>query len=247
MDLRDWLFEKHFEETPNWLAEFDAQSPAKAKDLVQDFLQSRLCVYPGSGQDGTTVQIFNEAQACHCFLYIDYSISRAQLEVELQQHGFLDYKSVARIDVSEGDFGIGNWTPHLRAEEVNYRFTPVKPYAVLEILEKSPDAVVSGASRLAILFLAADGHAAYDAVFCQKNSGPAPFALIVQDHGFGGNWADFGAGGPMERIASRTKVFPSMILVGDNTQPWSDYGPIDGADPVLISNHRSRRLYTRLP
>ena len=245
MELRAYLDQNFRSEVPEWLATFDPRCPGKTSDLIRSFLHSRVIFYPGSGQDGSAVQFFNEANAAHCFLYVDYMMTRDAVEHELQHHGFKGYVSIARMTVTESEIGAGNWTPHLRPDEVEYRFQPVQPYAFLEILEKRDDAQVAGGNRLAIMFLAADGHAAYDAIFCQTNSALAPFGLIAQDHGFGGNWSDFGGGGAMEIVAKRTGVFPTVMLVGDNTQAWEGYARCENVDAVHIAEMRTRSLYIR--
>ena len=245
MKLRAYLDQNFRSEVPEWLDQFDPQSPAEVSELIRSFLHSPVVFYPGSGQDGSAVQIFNEANAAHCFLYVDYMMTRDAVEHELRHHGFKGYMSIAHMAVTESEIGAGNWTPHLRPDEVKYRFKPAQPYAFLEILEKRGEVEVTGGHRLAIMFLAADGHAAYDALFCQQNSAQAPFGLIAQDHGYGGNWSDFGGGGAMETVAKRTGVFPTVMLVGDNTQPWEGYVRCENVDAVHIAGMRTRSMYIR--
>jgi len=69
--------------------------------------------------------------------------------------------------------------------------------------------------------------AAYDALFCQARR-RAPFAVVLQDHGYGGNWTTFGGGGALEQLATRTGRLPQYILVAENTEAWSGYLPVDG-------------------
>lgn len=244
MELSVYLHQNCRTAVPDWLANFNPQNPDKTSNLVQSFLNSRLVFYPGAGRDGSAVQFFNEAGAAHCFLYVDYGMTQDEVEDELHHHGFRGYSSIARLTVTKNDMGANEWKPHLRPDEVDDRFQPVPPYALLGILEKHDEAV-AGASRLAILFLAADGHAAYDALFCQNDVGPAPFAIILQDHGFGGNWSDFGAGGAMETIARRADTFPTHLLVGDNTKTWEGFARVENVDPAAITAMRNRCLFSR--
>jgi hypothetical protein len=244
MELRLYLDQNFRTDIPDWLANFNPENRDEYSNLIQHFLCSRIVYYPGSGLDGSAVKFFNEGGAAHCFLYVDYLMTQDALETALRDHGFRGYSSIARLHIRESDMGASGWKPNLRPEEVQYRFQPVPPYAFLEILEKSDDAV-AGAPRLAILFLAADGHAAYDALFCQKDSVAAPFAIIAQDHGFGGNWSAFGAGGAMETISQRAGVFPNLMLVGDNTQAWAGFARVENVDPVPVTGGQTRILYSR--
>lgn len=244
MELKEYLHQNYRTLVPEWLEDFNPKNPEAVSNLVQSFLNSRVVFYPGSGRDGSAVQFFNEASAAQCFLYVDCGMTRDEVEHQLHHHGFRGYSSIARLSVSESDMGANHWIPHMRPEEVLDRLQPEPPYAFLEILEKRDDAV-AGASRIAILFLAADGHAAYDALFCQKDSSSVPFGIVVQDHGFGGNWGDFGAGGVMETIARRAASFPVFLLVGDNTNAWEGYTRVANVDPVAITAMRTRSLFTR--
>lgn len=244
MAPQSYLHQTFRTQVPEWLANFDPQNPGAVSDLVRSFLNSRIVFYPGAGQDGSPVQVFNEAEAAHCFLYLDYMITRDAIEHELQHRGFKGYSPIARLAVSESDMRPTQWTAHLRPDEVQYPFQPVPPYAFMEILEKGDDAV-GGASRLVILFLAADAHAAYDALFCQQDSGPTPFAIVLQDHGTGLNWSDFGADGAMETIARRSDTFPTLLLVGDNTKAWEGFTQVEDVDPIAITAMCTRRLYAR--
>jgi len=117
----------------------------------------------------------------------------------------------------------------------------------LEILQRDPGfSDEHGAERLAILFLKEDGIAAYDALFCQPRSVCPPFGVLLQDHGFGGNYTSFGAGGLLDRVAQESGVLPPYLLVGGNTLPWSGFVRIDGLAPVYGGMHHSERhLYRR--
>ena len=70
---------------------------------------------------------------------------------------------------------------------------------------------------MAILFICADGVAAYDALFCQRKT-QAPFAVVLQDHGFGGNWATFGRGDGLEKDASTAGRSLELLLAAKNPE-----------------------------
>jgi len=98
------------------------------------------------------------------------------------------------------------------------------PFGLLEVLERDRELDDGyGSLRLAILFVGADGIAAYDALFCQGRETPPPFAVVVQDHGMGGNYDRFGRGGLLERIALDCHAVPRWLLVAENTNPWESF------------------------
>ena len=101
-----------------------------------------------------------------------------------------------------------------------------------------------------MLFVGGDGHATYDALYCQDDETPAPFLVVVEDYGFGANFSAFAAGGLLERIARRCDVLPKFLLVGPrgpvaSYRPWSGYSDT-GAAPEHGGMHgRPRRLFRR--
>ena len=101
-----------------------------------------------------------------------------------------------------------------------------------------------GAERFAVTFLFADGIATYYQLFCRVFC-KAPWIFLLQDHGFGGNYAGFGRGQLMDRVMKANDCWPENVLCADNTEIWDGYENVD-ADPVIGGMHRNRRfLYKR--
>ncbi len=234
------------EPMPRWLSAIDPskQFPVKA------FFNSRIAFYPGSGFDGHLVKVFGSTHVVHCFVYADYGVSDTALKRELDdpQRGFRGYHSLARIDLEEKDLLPSGWVPHVTQDEARYRRSDVSTYhrfGFVEILERNEDLDDEhGAKRLAIMFLGADGVAAYDALFCQK-PGSAPFVLMLQDHGFSGNYTRFGRGGLLGKIVVQANSFPEFILCADNTEIWPDYRLIPEAYSSMGGARQVRRIYVR--
>lgn len=142
---------------------------------------------------------------------------------------FRGYVTLDRIELRESDITPGGWTPHIRADEIPRHLADqarptLAPFAFLEVLQREPGYdETHGPRRLAVLFLGADGIATYDALFCQGSGHRPPFAILLHDHGFGGNYDSFGGGGLLERIAIRCGVFPEWLLVAKHTEPWDGF------------------------
>ncbi|MCC5828725.1 MAG: caspase family protein [Phycisphaeraceae bacterium] len=215
---------------PRWLADFSEGMPFSAAD----FFESRIVYYPGAGSDGQPVKLFGSSHSTHCFIYVDYGIEQRQVKADLDhpQVGFAGYRCLARIRLTEADLVPHGWEPHIdfaTPPEPRYSFASATFYGFLQILEREEDFDEEhGPKRLAIVFLGADGIATFDALFCQRTSIGVPFAVVLQDHGFGGNYDNFGGGGLLERIALSCNVLPRFLLVADNTNPWRGYVPIPG-------------------
>lgn len=232
------------EDIPAWLDQFRDGAPFPR----QEFFGSRVVYYPGSSTDGHPVKVFGSTHSAHSFVYADYGATQSSLKAELghPRYGFRGYHTLARLQLLESDLTPRGWTAHAHVGEVTkdrYRFAAAvaaAPFGFLEILERDRELDDNhGARRLAILFLGADGIAAYDALFCQKLGHSLPFAVVLQDHGFGGNYDRFGRDSLLERIARECDVVPRWLLVAKNTVPWHGFWKVpdvDG-DPGGMHNH----------
>lgn len=249
MSVYDFLRQRR-EDMPVWLDQFKDGEPFE-RDA---FFGSRIVYYPGSGTDGQPVKLFGSTHSAHCFVYADFGVTQHALEQALEHpdHGFRGYHRLSRLQLRAKDLVPRGWTPHddrgRNPRDIYWAADVASaPFGFLEVLERDDgldDA--HGARRLAILFLGADGIAAYDALFCQRDSISAPFALVLQDHGFGGNYNKFGGGGLLERIALGGKILPQWMLIAENTQPWNDFKRVPNLEGDRGGWHNNlRRLYRR--
>lgn len=233
------------EDLPMWLRDWNPKQPVSATD----FLSSRIVFYPGSGTDGQPVKFFGSRHVAHCFVFADYGITRGHVLADLGEagHPFAGYRRVGRTELGQQDLTPNGWTPHFQPENApSGPFASDGPYAFIEVLERSAGFDEGhGPKRLAILFLCADGVATYDALFCQANA-QTPFAVVLQDHGWGGNWTSFGRDGALEQLATKTGRFPELLLVAENTDAWVGYSAVDGSVARGGGVHRfNRQLWRR--
>ena len=226
----DHLKANHREALPRWLAE---RRPGDAKPPFGTLMSSHVVFYPGSGTDGEPVRIFNQSRSAHVFLYVDWGISREQLDAALKCRYFTGYHPLERCEYSTDEIAPANFTPHADITgEVAARarkWDPGKPpFCRLEIMERDADREDGfGAKRLAFIFLCADALAAYEALFA-GGTYPAPFAVLLHDYGFGGNYDKFGAFGLLEECAINSGALPELLLVAHyNTDPWRGYYRIE--------------------
>lgn len=238
MKMGDYLRANHGEYMPSWLTNVESEA-ADVLSLCRKFLSSRLVFYPGSGSDGDPIAVFNRSRAAHCFVHVDYGMTRDTLEYELKT-GFRGYDSLLRVELREADL-VSDWVRHIPPADSCPPFRPVSAYGFIEIYERRAEFDdTHGAERFAVLFLGADGYAAFDSLFCQENEVPAPFCIVLQDHGFGGGYGSFGRGGMLEKLAIMSHARPCLLLVGQGTEPWKDYRRCD-AEPVNMGEHRQPR------
>ena len=213
------------EPLPEWLRQ---SSPAF--DRTSCF-SSRTVYYPGSGSDGQPVHLCARAHSAHAFVYVDYGVSMPELRDRVRgvgDPGFRGYEVEHEEGFEESVLRPGGWTPHVEPSELKegaHRFANVSPFGLYVVFRRDADHdAAHGPERFAVLFVGGDGHATYDALYCQNDGISPPFLVVVQDHGFGRNYDAFGAGGHLEKIACRCGVYPKWLLVrssGDGVEPWA--------------------------
>ena len=234
------------EPLPEWLA-----APPGTKGFrIDDFFRSRTVFYPGSGTDGHPVKLFNSTRSAHCFIYADYLLSEDSIKEELEskENGFLGYKVIFGISLPINQFSYSGKMCHLTPNNIDEskRFHPVDPYAFVTIMERDEYlGDTHGAERIAILFLGMDGISCYDIIYCQKGSHP-PFAVFLQDHGYGGNYTRFGADGLLGQLAMSQESLPDWLVVGEGTKPWSHYDRVSNVGGDTGGMHSMKRyMYKR--
>lgn len=233
---------------------FLPESSTMPHPALDAFWQSPVVFYPGFGSDGHPVKFFNSRHLATSFVYADYLMTEEDVKVDLDKptkeyNGhFRGYHSVERIKLTQADLTPDGWQPHVPSPSDNWARPRIKPYGFLEVMERDAGLDDShGAQRLSILFLGADGHATYDALFCQAGQRP-PYAIALHDHGFGGNYDRFGADGLLERIAMRSRTFPEFLLVASGTKPWDGYQLVPEVKGSRGGMHgKLHHLYRRYP
>jgi hypothetical protein len=97
-------------------------------------------------------------------------------------------------------------------------------WAILERDHRLDDS--HGPKRFAFLQVAAEACWTYWLLYGRFHI--APFALVLQDHGFGGNYADFG--GPRSLLLALTQFtgLPPWLLRGLTTERWPGYETLPG-------------------
>ena len=233
------------EPVPHWLQRSSVQFDRS------DFFGSRTVYYPGSGDDGHPVRLCARAHAAHAFVYVDYGVSQETLQETLRcrVHGFLGYDVEHQEEVTEATLRPGGWTPHIGRADLPgqpYGFVSVTPFSLFVVLRRRETLDdTHGPARLAMLFVGGDGYATFDALYCQNDGTPAPFLVLIQDHGFGGDFDRFDKGGLLARIAQRCSVLPKWLLVGEPSAAWSGFRDTCTTSPGGMHN-TPRQLFERV-
>jgi len=232
---------------PQWLKNCTADTPFPRSS----FFTSRMVYYPGSSADGHPLRIFGKAHAAHCFVFSDNGQSAAYFESQLNDENHpghpLGYRSILVRQLVQEELCPAGWRPHVDMPRIDAsplinrspQGGPFAIWAVLERLDSLGDD--HGPKRLAMLVVGGEGVATYDALFCQDDSHP-PYAIVLQDHGFGGNWTRFGGDdSPLRTLVLRSGL-PRWLFVANQTEPWSGYQLASSEDRGGMHSNR-RSLY----
>jgi hypothetical protein len=234
------------ESLPQWLHDISAADTFPR----QQFFASPMLYYPGSGADGSPIAFFNQRKSLHCAVYADYGIALPALKALLEDpvKGFRGYEMLLQQELHERDLVPAGWLPHVdvgaRSHAPRYRNESMgQPYGFFVVLQREEGfGPEHGAERLALLFLGADGIATYDALWCQAKRPEPPKIVVIQDHGFGGNYDRFGNGGLLHKIASEAGALPQYLFVADDSEPWDGYAVCDPE----ISSHGGMHGHLRV-
>ena len=242
---------KYEEDVPLWLQNYKRGGNVSFEDIMS----SKVGYYPGSGYDGTLMRVGNKSCSVHSFIYVDYGLSKKDLINHLAlPNSIRGYHSIGRVEWEESDIlPNGQYAPNVFKKPLYFADPNCfvdkneKPYCFTEILERDEDRDAAwGARRFCITFLFADGITSYYQIFCKEYC-KAPWLLLLQDHGFGGNYDRFGKGGILDAIVMKNGIRPEYVLCADNTRIWDGYEMIADLPEDRGGMHLTpRRLYRNI-
>jgi hypothetical protein len=245
---------------PVWLRDARADGPLPLTAILDGSVY-----YPACGLDGVVFsRVRTDGAPCVSFVHADYAITWDKLDRELQRpvarggQGLLGYRIAFRRAISRQELEVpGYRTPEILTPDERYSaldkyaFVGVSGradgYCEWVVFDRLPEfAAGHGPARLSLLYMRADGVAAYHGAFVAR--GLAPLVLVIKQpgHGFGGNYTDFfREGAPLHRVVSAAGPQPEWIAFGGYSGPefyreqiWSGYAIVSeeriGADRSLV-------------
>lgn len=260
---------------PEPLPEFLQQDTSNLanQELIEAMLASRTVYYPGAYSDGQAFAAFIASHAAHAVIHADYGCNPNQVAEMLRGHDRPRGYRTERLDCLSKDqtmqlLGLspehpfGNH-PRYRDELAQWmRSAMGTTGALVELLtddelcgalQGSVLAVLRredgfdnghGPERIAFLHVTAEGVWLFYYLWARRQA--RPYGMILQDHGYGGNWAEFGqrngVESPLEQVARNCR--PTWMLVGGNTHCWPDYERVSEPGPPSGWGG-SRSLYKR--
>jgi hypothetical protein len=204
---------------PSWLASISDRLPTELP--MHDLLSGSL-YYPASGFDGDPIALLSGA--VFSFIYVDYSCTKDALEAAIQSEGFRGYHELARRGVAQSELEISSsfsvyptsQEAKALARHADFRRTH-EAFCSWHVFERSADfGPDHGPARFSMLFLLADGAAAYQALYSSRRVAPAILAVIQPGHAFGGNYSNFFEPGALlhRSVCQDGRPRPAHLLAG---------------------------------
>lgn len=190
--------------------------------------------YPGAGTDYGPLQHFALNMDLAVAVYVDYLIKPDMIHDMLRR---LSATTHELQRVSPRDLACHAWADFWPDDSRSLLFAkPSHAFGFMCDLQIHPER----STRL--IYLATEGHKTYQNLLGTRLQ---PDLVVLQDHGFGGNWRDFGGFSPMYRMARAASALPPLLFsAGENTRVWPGYQAI--GEPVLLRGQMhqyERRLY----
>lgn len=213
---------------PDWLSNI-VDKELSGPFPLEYVLQSSL-YYPASGFDGDPVAYM--AGNIFSFVYVNYGRSRDALNNELRERNFLGYSLMGRRGVSKQELIPNGWTPVPPrpgdGDPAQYRDWIQEPFCDWLIFERDAGRGKDhGPNRFSLLYLCADGVAAFQALYVRNRLRPLGIAIIQPGHGLGGNWTNFtDEQAPLARaVLGNPAGEPDVLLYGGAGGPDSYTAP----------------------
>ena len=155
--------------------------------------------YPASEFDGGIIRDCNVNRKdwkVLSFVYCDYKETERSLSETDMPRG---YRLLGERRLTEAELVPNRWVPqfppNFDMERYQYtvrHFANKHPFATWMVFERMPEfSEDHGPKRFSLLFLCAEGVAAYQALYWTHQLSPRAVAIIQPGTGFGGNWTDF--------------------------------------------------------
>ena len=249
---------------PEWLARGDFS--------LRNFFGSRTVFYPGSGADGHPLAIFNKSHSAHCFFFVSQEYT-APNPLESLGRSPLGYETIFEKHYSAAELkkDSANHLPKNKLKLLETEPTCIGPRvydsAAVPEMQDAADSKTAvrllvyvrnsildedhGAERFAVFCLGMEARTAFEWFYGTMFQDNPPFAILLQDHGFGGDFAtnrDNGFGDPdgVLYCAANKAGLPEFLIVAENTSCWRGYVPVKGVVPEIggVAGHE-RRLFER--
>lgn len=178
--------------------------------------EGEVLYYPGCGTDYGPLVHFAQATRLKAVVYVDFHTKVADIKAMLHSAclrlGILAPEHHSVLKVSQ--LGATEWAQFWAQTERAKCLAGPDNGTGFQCELALPDGPVK------FVFLRTEGHQTYSNLL---NTALQPDIVVLQDHGFGGNWRDFGRTSPMYLSARQQNRLPPKLFVAEGTHAWPGY------------------------
>lgn len=197
--------------------------------------------YPGAGNDFETMKLFIDSTTINTVYYADY-LEKFKIDILIQKLGD-NWSLINQEEIYPQDFNQTKWSDFWYNLDTAVHFgKPEAAYGIKLILKNTQE------KECTLFYLGTEAIMTYH-ILLQNNI--KPDVIILQDHGFGGNWENqvFGfSENKTSKFYGISKVsasLPQYIFVGENTTPWSEYKQLTSFEGQYGSAGHPRALFVK--
>ena len=213
---------------------------------VNEFLEQKkdlgsILFYPGAGSDFETIKFFIDRTTIDKIFYIDYN-EKININALIQELGD-SWSLVNEEKISPQFFNQTEWSDYWHNLETAVQFgSPESAYGIKLTIKNTQD------KECDLYYLGTEAIKTYHILLLNDYKLDV---IVLQDHGFGGNWGNqiFGfSEGTTARFYGISKVsasLPQYIFVGENTKPWPEYTQLTSFEGKYGSSGHQRALFVK--
>ena len=200
--------------------------------------------YPGSGSDWGPLRLFGEFAHFERVIYCDYHCRWAECRGHLNDGGFWEeagYRQISCREMSPVEWGLLSWNElwDKRSYQDSFATHSLHPrsHAFELLLERK-------GRFLTLVLLPTEAIGTFRYLLRRKVTIDA---VVLQEHGFGGQWTNFGGESMLyEACQQDPSSCPQWLLIGENTKPWPGYSVASEGVVYRGQMHRFKRALYRL-
>ena len=199
---------------PDWLDQITPDTIRNHQFPLKKILTNSL-YYPCSRFDGDPVK--HLGGHILSFVYVDFG-ARKELSIEKIEEGFRGYRILEKRNVKKHELTPNGWRPIRTPQLENFNIEAYleyvrKPYCIWSVFERKKGFTKHhGPFRFSLLYLCADGAAAFDALYINNTITPKAVAVIQPGH-----LGDNNSGNFIER-----EGFFAQLILDDNPSGQPD-------------------------
>jgi hypothetical protein len=214
---------------------------------INEFFEKNMgsiLYYPGAGNDFETMKLFIDRTTINQIYYVDYS-EKIDIDLLLQKLGE-DWSILKKEEIIPQEFNQNVWSDFWYDLNTSIEYgNPKEAFGIKITLKNKKEKTCT------LFYLGTEAIKTYHILLCNNVK---PDLIVLQDHGFGGNWGNqvfgFSESDTKENparlygISNVSASLPNFIFVGENTKPWPYYKQLTSFEGKYGSAGHSRALFS---